>query len=610
MGAIGGALSDSRQQRSTPLALGSNKSCYGHTEGTAGLTGLLLAACAQHSQQLAPIVNLRDLNPYVSSAVDDWHARHGLAAALPRQPAPMPAAPGAALSGTSSFGMSGVNAHALVSAPASPHHEQPLLPWARQRYWLAPRPHPLLPQCSISAHSTGSTAIFMAGLDSARVAFMRDHRVASKLLVPATAFLELLAAAGVLCGDGLHQLPGLTGVSIQAPKVLGQDPHPGDGMSCTLDLRSGRAEVASADGTVHVAASTVELAAQRAPAAAAEGCCPSAASLRSQHSIPGAADQRPALVNWAEIASCPDAGCWLVHPPAADASLHLSAVKVRGVVDDGGRIPVGVAAVVATPPRGNPHQQWSASELPIVSPDLASATCSMHIHEAGAVKCTVSNVLAKPLPSQRGAKPKAEDAAAAAVEHEHQHFTYAAEWQAVAAALEPQPHQQQQLVVLRHGASLQLVAEGVSAAAAAGDLTAALSPATRLRLRQGRHAQYSKQAANLAPSTFVAQAMEVLQRLHAALGSASTPPVEAIGLAPGRGVAAVGRLPAGAGVQHSMLAALLKVAAAEQPDSEWGSGSVDPCVPPAQRPTLAGDVHGLHVQAGLVMQPLLKRYPM
>ena len=43
-------------QPAAPVTLASNKSCYGHTEGAAGLTGLLLAA-SMASQQAAPAIH-------------------------------------------------------------------------------------------------------------------------------------------------------------------------------------------------------------------------------------------------------------------------------------------------------------------------------------------------------------------------------------------------------------------------------------------------------------------------------------------------------------------------------------------------------------------------
>ena len=49
--------------------------------------------------------------------------------------------------GASSFGMSGVNAHGLFTAPPKQlrREQQPHgVPWQRARHWLLPRPHRLL----------------------------------------------------------------------------------------------------------------------------------------------------------------------------------------------------------------------------------------------------------------------------------------------------------------------------------------------------------------------------------------------------------------------------------------------------------------------------------
>ena len=61
------------------------QACYGHTEGTAGITGLLLAASALQEAASVPIVNLRDINPYVAAAIGDMKhmSAHG-----PRELAP------------------------------------------------------------------------------------------------------------------------------------------------------------------------------------------------------------------------------------------------------------------------------------------------------------------------------------------------------------------------------------------------------------------------------------------------------------------------------------------------------------------------------------------
>ena len=61
------------------------QACYGHTEGAAGTTGLLLAIQSMSQRSAAGIMCLRDVNPYVSAAIADWEKRTGLAPLLPRQ---------------------------------------------------------------------------------------------------------------------------------------------------------------------------------------------------------------------------------------------------------------------------------------------------------------------------------------------------------------------------------------------------------------------------------------------------------------------------------------------------------------------------------------------
>ena len=114
VGALAQALPGSTW--AAPLTLVSNKSCFGHTEGTAGLMGLLLAASVAGQQAVPAILHLRNVNPYVESAVGDWVGNGRRVVELPRQ---LHGGLQPGLAGTSSFGMSGVNAHMLVDAQAA-----------------------------------------------------------------------------------------------------------------------------------------------------------------------------------------------------------------------------------------------------------------------------------------------------------------------------------------------------------------------------------------------------------------------------------------------------------------------------------------------------------
>ena len=70
-----------------PLQVISNKSCYGHTEGAAGLTGVLLAQCASFQRGVPPVMHLRSWNPHVAAALDTWRSQSKLSAAVPTQAA-------------------------------------------------------------------------------------------------------------------------------------------------------------------------------------------------------------------------------------------------------------------------------------------------------------------------------------------------------------------------------------------------------------------------------------------------------------------------------------------------------------------------------------------
>ena len=90
VGALGQGLrfqrdSGAEHTRGHPLELVSNKSCFGHTEGAAGLTGLLLAVGCLQDASRPPIMHLGNPNPHVGAAFADWQRQLGLTAAVPRQ---------------------------------------------------------------------------------------------------------------------------------------------------------------------------------------------------------------------------------------------------------------------------------------------------------------------------------------------------------------------------------------------------------------------------------------------------------------------------------------------------------------------------------------------
>ncbi|MFJ1455974.1 SDR family NAD(P)-dependent oxidoreductase [Nocardia sp. N2S4-5] len=106
LGAVYGAVDG----RTEPVAVGSVKNNFGHTEAAAGVAGLIKAALTLHHRTVAPQSSLETPNPAI--AFDDLRLR------VPLRPEPLPGEPGTGVVAINGFGYGGTNAHAiLVEAP-------------------------------------------------------------------------------------------------------------------------------------------------------------------------------------------------------------------------------------------------------------------------------------------------------------------------------------------------------------------------------------------------------------------------------------------------------------------------------------------------------------
>lgn len=193
--ALGKALS-SHGRRAT-VVLGAIKSCYGHSEGCAGLTGLVMAAQSVKQLRAAPIMHLRHLNHYVQDTLSSGPDIGKLAAALPRQP--QTCDPAARMAGSSSFGMSGVNAHAILAPPtrAAPvarvWAQGPTTLLQQQRLWPSPLAHPIINYGSVLHQQV----LFCAELLHPSLEFLKHYGAAGPCFsLPSAALLELVCAAG------------------------------------------------------------------------------------------------------------------------------------------------------------------------------------------------------------------------------------------------------------------------------------------------------------------------------------------------------------------------------------------------------------------------------
>lgn len=111
------------------------------------------------------------------------------------------------LAGTSSFGMSGVNAHALLEAPSEQSQADAAdgLAWRRERTWPAPPRMALLAACAPSTMAGSATVTIVADLVSPRLAYLHDHQVSGRSWL-----------RHVTCGATLHLDPGIAGRTIRS----------------------------------------------------------------------------------------------------------------------------------------------------------------------------------------------------------------------------------------------------------------------------------------------------------------------------------------------------------------------------------------------------------
>jgi acyl transferase domain-containing protein/acyl carrier protein len=105
MQALGAVIGEGRPEEN-PCVVGSVKTNIGHTEGAAGVAGLIKAVLALEHKTIPPSLHLRSPNPNIP-----WQ---DLPLTVQRELGPWPDSPGPARAGVSSFGISGTNAHVVL----------------------------------------------------------------------------------------------------------------------------------------------------------------------------------------------------------------------------------------------------------------------------------------------------------------------------------------------------------------------------------------------------------------------------------------------------------------------------------------------------------------
>ena len=358
VGALGAALSCKEAASQHSLTSSSVKACFGHTEGAAGLTGALLALQSSLSSLQAPVLHLGNLNSYVDAAFGDWAWAHNLASMAPR--ASKPACGAALAAGTSSFGMSGVNAHLIVTAvlpaPAAAAASSAVMEnhWQRQRHWPLPPIHHSLDMAAVSSRDTATVSL---SLGAPRMAYLWHFTVQGRALLPAEACLEAAAAA---C-KALHHAAPAALLRVSSSTLL-ELPDREEVLS-HLSLAAGSVQLVSSAGTALLGASV----ARPVPAAVlahATVCSPW---------LPRAAPRGSAGAVVGSLSGPASQAC------AAQAALQLPSSRVQPAS------PVLASCVLASMPSASPAGAWACSE-PHRSPGSSAAACSAAVHgQAGGV---------------------------------------------------------------------------------------------------------------------------------------------------------------------------------------------------------------------------------
>jgi len=116
VGALGSVLSEGRSQGSV-CYVGSVKTNLGHTEGAAGIAGLIKTALMLKHGKICASLHVKELNPTIP-----WEK---FPLAIPRQLRDWPKGSAPLIAGVSAFGIAGTNAHVvLTEAPAKESVEE------------------------------------------------------------------------------------------------------------------------------------------------------------------------------------------------------------------------------------------------------------------------------------------------------------------------------------------------------------------------------------------------------------------------------------------------------------------------------------------------------
>lgn len=180
------------------IHLGAAKTQMGHAEPAAGAVGIQRAAVSLVAGFVMGTLHLSQVNPYVASALE----QRGNGPWLPRA---VSAAPNAQRIGVSGFAFQGTNAHVIVSnfnpelSPSDGLERRRFL--RGEALWFLAGPRRIAQR--ISVVSRADTVTVQCDVSHPGFAYLRDHRVSSRGILPGTFMIEAAhAGACTALGPG------------------------------------------------------------------------------------------------------------------------------------------------------------------------------------------------------------------------------------------------------------------------------------------------------------------------------------------------------------------------------------------------------------------------
>ena len=151
IGALAAVFAKNRS-KDNPLIVGSVKTNIGHTEGAAGIAGLIKVVLSMQHKEIPPHLHFKNPNPLIP-----WES---LSVTIPTERTPWPAGDKSRFAGVNSFGFSGTNAHiVLEEAPLQKIEEEGRSIEINDQKESRDRPYHLLTQSAKSDEALKAIAV-------------------------------------------------------------------------------------------------------------------------------------------------------------------------------------------------------------------------------------------------------------------------------------------------------------------------------------------------------------------------------------------------------------------------------------------------------------------